>query len=110
MRRPNLVLIPLAAALAASSLQAAAQTIRGAGARPCSDWVQARTGNGHDYEAEQWALGYLSGVNASTRSQPAFRNTDEKTIFTGLDGYCGVHRQDMLWDAVKSVLATPHGA
>ncbi len=100
-------MLPLAASLATP---AAAQTIRGVGGRPCADWVQARAGNGHDYEAEQWALGYISGVNASTRGQGAFRNMDEKTIFTGLDSYCAAHQRDMLWNAVRSVLATPHGA
>jgi hypothetical protein len=107
MRPPLLALLPLAATLAT---QAAGQTIRGAGARPCADWVQARAGNGHDYEAEQWALGYMSGVNAVTKGQGIFRNTDGRTIFAGLDSYCGAHRQDMFWNAVKSVIATPHGA
>ena len=119
MRRPHRAFVPAArtliGALAAGAAglaggSAGAQTIRGAGARPCADWVQARTGNGHDYEAEQWALGYMSGVNASLRGQGAIRSADEKAIFTGLDGYCAAHRQDMLWDAVKAVLATPRGA
>ncbi len=105
MRRFVLALILLAAASPCG-----AQTIRGVGARPCAEWVQARGDNGRDFEAEQWALGYLSGANAATKTGALFRATDEKAIFTTIDAYCGAHPQDMLWNAVKSVLVMPHGA
>ena len=99
----------LALILLAPALPCGAQTIRGVGARPCAEWLQARGDNGRDFEAEQWTLGYLSGANAA-REGALFRATDEKAIFASVDAYCGAHPQDMLWNAVKSVLATPHGA
>ena len=106
---PILALAPVLA-LTLPSAPAHAQTIRGAGARPCTEWLQARTGNGRDFEAEQWALGYLSAVSAATPERGVLRAADQKTIFAGMDTYCGAHRQDMLWNAVKSVLAVQHGA
>jgi hypothetical protein len=78
-----------------------AQTVRGAGARPCADWVQARRGGGRDFEAEQWALGYLSGAAVATGASVP----DEKTVFTSIDGYCGAHEGDPLWLAVRAVTA-----
>ena len=86
-----------------------AQSIRGAGARPCADWVQARRGGGRDFEAEQWVLGYMSGVNAD-RGGSVFRTVDERTIMAGVDAYCDGHAGDMLWNAVKAVLGTNRGA
>jgi hypothetical protein len=80
-----------------------AQTIRGVGARPCTDWVQARRGGGRDFEAEQWALGYLSGATVATGGRTGV--ADEKTIFTSIDGYCGAHTGDALWLAVRAFAA-----
>ena len=89
-----------------------AQTVRGAGARPCAEWTQARRGGGRDFEAEQWALGYLSGVNAgaSARQASLFRMFDEKSVFATIDGYCTAHPADMLWIAVRSMMQAAHGA
>jgi hypothetical protein len=87
--------------------QASAQTIRGIGARPCAEWVQARRDGGRDFWAEQWVLGYLSGVNASDPSRQArlFANGDDKSVFAIVDGYCQAHAQDTLWSAVKAVIS-----
>ncbi len=94
------------------ALPAQAQTIRGAGARPCAEWNQARRGGGRDFEAQQWTLGYISAVTvtnaAATRG--LLRATDEKGTFAAIDGYCATHPNDMLWSAVKSALAASHGA
>ena len=98
------LLLPLGAARA--------QTVRGAGARPCADWTQARRGGGRDFEAEQWTLGYLSGLNAGARARQTslFRVLDENGAFAAIDSYCAVHPTDMLWTAVKSALTAAHGA
>jgi hypothetical protein len=88
-----------------------AQTIRGAGARPCAEWSRARTGGGRDYEGEQWTLGYVSAVTVDAQ-RPRGQNgaTDPRTVFAGIDVYCAAHPDDMLWDALKAILATQHGA
>jgi hypothetical protein len=86
---------------------AGAQTIRGAGARPCGEWSQARNGGGRDFEGEQWALGYVSAVTALGG---AGRSVDEPALFAALDGYCGAHADEMLWVAVKAVLGASRGA
>jgi hypothetical protein len=101
MRRPFLL-----AALLLPHAAASAQTIRGVGARPCAEWSQARHGGGRDYEAEQWVLGYLSGVNAgATAHGGALLTGNEGTIFAEVDNYCGSHQADMIWAAVKAYLA-----
>ena len=100
----------LAAALLLPVLPAAAQTIRGVGARPCADWLQARKGGGRDFEAEQWALGYLSAVNVAQRGSGLFHGLDAGGIFAGIDSYCGGHPGDMLWNAVKAVTPASRGA
>ena len=84
-----------------------AETIRGMGARPCAEWVQARRDGGRDFWAEQWVLGYLSGVNATAPPHQAslFVAGDDKPVFAAVDGYCQTHTQDMLWSAVKAVVA-----
>jgi hypothetical protein len=84
---------------------AGAQTIRGAGGRPCTDWVQARRGGGRDFEAEQWALGYLSGVAVTAGSRASV--PEEKAVFTSIDRYCTAHEGESLWLAVRA-LATQH--
>jgi hypothetical protein len=101
----------LAVLLMLPSVASMSQTVRGAGARPCADWVQARQGGGRDFEGEQWALGYFSAVSADRPDKSTlFRNADERSIFAGIDTYCGAHAGDMLWDAVRAVLATTNGA
>ena len=89
-----------------------AQTMRGVGARPCADWTQARRGGGRDYEAEQWVLGYMSGLNVASgaRQGSVFRVLDEKGAFAAIDSYCAGHPADMLWNAVKSAMTAAHGA
>ena len=89
-----------------------AQTIRGVGARPCTDWLQARRGGGHDYEAEQWVLGYMSGLNvaAGPRQASVFRVLDEKGAFAAIDSYCAGHPTEMIWNAVRSAMTAAHGA
>ncbi len=82
------------------AVTALAQTIRGAGGRPCTDWVQARRGGGRDFAAEQWALGYLSGQ--AVQAGGAASVPDEKTLFVSIDGYCGGHRGDAVWLAVRA--------
>jgi len=82
---------------------ARAQMIRGAGGRPCADWVQARRGGGRDFEAEQWALGYLSGAAVAAGSHASV--PEEKTIYASIDGYCGAHEADPLWLAVRAFAA-----
>jgi hypothetical protein len=82
-----------------------AQTIRGIGARPCAEWVQARRDGGRDFWAEQWVLGYLSGVNASTPTHGIFASGDDQSVFAVVDIYCQSHTQDMLWSAVKAVIS-----
>ncbi len=79
---------------------ALAQTIRGVGARPCAEWVQARHGGGRDFEAEQWALGYLSGV--ATAAGGGASVPDEKPVFISIDSYCSAHAGDKLWLAVRA--------
>ena len=96
--------------LVLSCAAAQAQTVRGAGARPCAEWNQARVGGGRAFEAEQWALGYLSGLNAGGAGKPSsvFRVLDERGAFAGIDAYCTRHPTEMLWNAVRSVTAA-HG-
>ena len=86
---------------------ARAQTVRGAGARPCTDWSQARGSGGRAFEAEQWMLGYMSGVNfaAGPRQGNVFRILDEKGAFAAVDAYCSQHPSEMLWNALKSAMA-----
>ena len=83
------------------------QTIRGIGARPCSEWTQARSGGGRDFWAEHWVLGYLSGVNAAAPDHPVslFANGDDKTVFGDIDTYCRAHASDKVWDAVKAFIS-----
>ena len=105
MRRLTFALI-----LMLPSLPCLAQTVRGLGARPCGDWTQARQSGGRDFEAEQWALGYISAVSAGRADNAgAFRNPDERTVFSGIDSFCSAHPGDMLWNAVKSVLTMSNG-
>jgi hypothetical protein len=89
-----------------------AQTIRGAGARPCAEWSQARRGGGRDFDAEQWTLGYISAITATNApgARSLLHTTDEKGIFAAIGGYCAMHPDDMLWHAVKSALAAANGA
>ncbi len=89
-----------------------AQTIRGAGARPCQDWSLARRSGGRAFEAEQWTLGYMSAINAAGRGGPGglFGGGAEKAAFAAIDTYCTSHPDDMLWNAVKAALSTSHGA
>ncbi len=91
---------------------AAGETIHGIGARPCVEWVQARRDGGRDFWAEQWVLGYLSGVNASasTRQANLFAGTDDKAVFLAVDSYCQGHTQDMLWTAVRAVISQRHAS
>lgn len=80
--------------------------MRGIGARPCAEWVQARRDGGRDFWAEQWVLGYLSGVNAaSPRDTNLFAGGDDRSVFAVLDIYCRAHAQDTLWAAVKAVIS-----
>jgi hypothetical protein len=84
-----------------------AQSIHGAGARPCGDWTQARTDGGRDFEGEQWALGYVSAV---TLAGGTGRGLDQAALFSGVDAYCAAHPDEMLWSAVKAVLGSTHGS
>jgi hypothetical protein len=84
---------------------AQAQTIRGIGARPCAEWVQARRDGGRDFWAEQWILGYLSGVNASAPTHGLFTGGDDKSVFAIVDSYCQAHAKDILWSAVKALIS-----
>ena len=99
-------------ALTLPAFAASSQTIRGAGARPCSDWNLARRDGGRDFEAEQWALGYVSGVTASlaTKNVRQASVPDEKTLFADLDTACKAHADIMLWNALVTVIAAAHGA
>ena len=83
------------------------QTVRGAGARPCAEWSQARRGGGRAFEAEQWTLGYMSALNVAVAGHQGgmFRLLDEKSTFSAVDLYCAQHPTDMVWSAVKSAVA-----
>jgi hypothetical protein len=97
----------LAALMLIGAASPHAQTIRGIGARPCSEWVQARAGGGRDFWAEQWVLGYLSGMNAAAtdRAPSLFANAGDKAVFGAIDAYCRAHGQEVLWNAVKAFVS-----
>jgi hypothetical protein len=112
MRRYPILVVLLACAAVALPRSSHGQTIRGIGARPCSEWVQARSGGGRDFWAEQWVLGYLSGVNATYDAKAGgathislFASGDDKQVFATIDSYCRSHAQDMLWSAVKALVS-----
>ncbi len=102
----------LAVLMLTLAAQGQAQTVRGAGARPCAEWSQARRGGGRAYEAEQWTLGYISAVNAGIggRSGSLLSAGAEKATFAAIDAFCVSHPDEMLWNAIKSALSTSHGA
>jgi hypothetical protein len=108
---PATVALILSACLALPGT-ASSQTIRGAGARPCTEWSLARRDGGRDYEAEQWALGYVSGAAASQsiKGGRQLQAPAESALFADLDTYCAAHPAVMLWTALVAVAATPHGA
>ena len=98
----------IAAVLAASllTLPCGAQTIMGTGARPCSEWIQARRDGGHHILAEAWVMGYVSGVNASTGGKhPSGFAEGMPAILDHVDRYCGEHPADTIWAAVSAMLA-----
>jgi hypothetical protein len=105
-----LLILGFGLALTGAAGASHAQTIRGAGARPCGEWQRARAGGGRAFEAEQWALGYLSATNAGLRVGANIRILDETAIFAGIDQYCGGHPKEMLWNAVRVLAASPHSA
>ena len=105
------LLLTVLPALAIHPLPAGAQTIRGAGARLCAEWNQARQGGGRAFEAEQWALGYLSAVNAASagKAQPLSRDA-EQAAFASMDGFCRAHPDALIWAALKTAALPAHGA
>jgi hypothetical protein len=99
-----------ASVLFASALSA--QTMRGPGARPCSEWSLARRDGGHAYEAEAWVLGYISGSNAAAGRGAVniFSKADNPTIFGELDAYCRDHPANSIWEAVKQLVPARHNS
>lgn len=85
--------------LAGLSLSGAhAATIMGAGVNlTCGGWIEARKTNNtpNRLAAEQWALGYLSGVAMFTNSSPLDR-LDPGAVFVWLDNACQQHPLERL--------------
>jgi hypothetical protein len=87
-----------------------AQTIRGAGARPCNDWSRSRVGGGHFFDAEEWVLGYLTGNRVSQHVAPGIEEADQKGVFQSIDAFCTAHPTAMIWQAIKDSALLSHGS
>jgi len=75
-----------------------AATIMGAGVNvTCGGWIEARKTNNtpNRLAAEQWALGYLSGVAMFTNTSPLDK-LDPGAVFVWLDNACQQHPLERL--------------
>lgn len=81
---------------------ACAQNIFGAGTITCGDWLEYRDQHlkDHEYQAQAWIDGFVSGANLSRPNGPDFlasRHPDGVDwIYAWIDDYCKAKPKDRL--------------
>jgi len=68
-----------------------AESIQGAGAMPCGNWVEKRASGGHNM-ALAWVMGFMSSYNhfvdESGKKNGVFGEIDYNSIALWMDNYC----------------------
>lgn len=108
VRKPLLPLLIVTITLMAVSASAEAYMSGGWGASSCGAWTEARrTGRGID--AEQWILGFLSGIGwlGGSRGYDPLNGTDAQGIWAWMDAYCHARPLDTV-ETAGGAFATAH--
>jgi len=95
----------LAALCLATTIDIQAAAIYGAADQSCSRWTENREFGDGWQDAQEWALGYLTGINdnANVSAMPS----DADAIVAGLDDYCRRNPQQSMLDAARSMTEPP---
>ena len=108
----------LPAALAVAMITGAAEAQPGsfhplgAASMSCGDWTAARRENKpRSWAAEQWVLGFLSGVGYAGNQYglDPLTGVDDQGVWAWVDNYCRDHPLDLLVIAAEALrVAHPH--
>jgi hypothetical protein len=110
MTKPVLAMAILAAALLTSSAEAAQPgnyNLIGTGTISCGAWTAARREK-QAWLAEQWVLGFLSGVgyaSGTLTGQNPLNGVDADGVWAWIDNYCKANPLDGVADAGAAFVA-----
>jgi hypothetical protein len=79
--------------LMTGQMEANAYSANGSGTLSCGSWTaNRRAGADSALQAEQWVLGFLSGIGfVSQNGDDPLKHTDPDGVWGWMDNYCGDH-------------------
>ena len=97
--------------LAPAGAQSGSFQPMGASGISCGTWIAARRdGKALTWTAEQWVLGFLSGIGfVGLNGADPLQGMDSEGVWAWIDNYCRAHPIDeVLWAAAAFYQAYPH--
>ena len=102
------LVVTLTIVLLTGSAQAQTHATSGQGTAACGFWTASRH-DGVASNAEQWILGFLSGIAYATRGKVnPLHKMDDQAVWDWIDNYCKAHPLDLIANAAgKFAVAHP---